>query len=898
MPLICWQETPNPGMQLSVKIKNNTEHTAAKVKLTVYNPERKKIFHSEIKDINLSPGTAAEIPLGFNLTGVINNDFGISHVDYTLLDPELNPLAEGRDGARFAVYRKIDAYSPNDPYDVWISSSAESYFWNQPADITLHVKNYSTEPITINWYYEWFHSYDTTLPSLTVAPGAEGEYSFKADFPGYIANCNEIRAMFNLRYKRQGDTRYLPTQKGFFVKGNPTKSKLEITGPHNVKAGAPLNYNIASGLKWETDPANVDRIIRVSRVDTNGNTIDTACETANNFNENSSFSYTGAYTPIELHPPGRYMLKLEVFYPQMGEEVRYDNFYYMQSRVWGQIQPIETAEDGYLLLNHQYPFKFKLTNSSYFLEPLEQVKCTLLVVAETGEEAFRKELTGITLEKGQTRLIEDSFTFQPPVQGNYYLKLLYEDETLTVPKVIIDKRLYRFKTLSWVTMDKESYRYLETAHVNVNLMGVGNCHIKFSSPEAGIFEERDVVLTAAGGMKNEVFPVPVGFNISQSFTVEISSDNGFQKTYQQVIPARFLQLNNHMNFDRQEARVGEDVQISVHINESSGYASSFPARLRIYSQDFNLDTTQNIVVQPLVDNVYSFPVQAPLQSGKSYLPARMELTVDNRPVKTGICYLHVPDSLLTFSKPGEQHNAGDMFPLTLENSGGKPGEFNIDIRLTDEKGTEILNRQSTCSLTPGQQTVIEVSIPENVKSGNYLLRQQAVDVLSNQSFMSLSPIELTGISASLNSFTLKDKYFDNEPVSGKSEIVPGSGGIENGLLQAKIIRFAESQGVDEESAGEFIPYNMIESGYSSGNLLYLVTDKGVLKYDMVSGNVNVLYSFESNPDFNSKGLLLSTAGELWIASAYDGIWKQNTGGQWQQYTTADGSVWKKILPGT
>jgi hypothetical protein len=265
----------------------------------------------------------------------------------------------------------------------------------------------------------------------------------------------------------------------------------------------------------------------------------------------------------------------------------------------------------------------------------------------------------------------------------------------------------------------------------------------------------------------------------------------------------------------------------------------------------------------------------------------MELTVDNRLVETGVCYLHVPDSRVTFSKPAEHHNAGDMFPLTLENTGGKPGEFNIEIRLTDEKGIDILNHQSTGSLAPGEQTVIEVSIPADVKSGYYLLSQQAVDVLTNQSFRSLSRLELTGISASLNSITLKDKYFDDEAVSGKTEMVPGSGGIENGVLLAKIIRYAQSKGVEEEGPGEFIPYNMIEKGIINGSLLYLVSDKGVLRYDVVSGKVNVLYSFAGNPGFNSKGLMLSSAGELWIASTY-GIWKQNSGGQWDHYTTAHG----------
>jgi len=52
--------------------------------------------------------------------------------------------------------------------------------------------------------------------------------------------------------------------------------------------------------------------------------------------------------------------------------------------------------------------------------------------------------------------------------------------------------------------------------------------------------------------------------------------------------------------------------------------------------------------------------------------------------------------------------------------------------------------------------------------------------------------------------------------------------------------------------------------------------------------VNVLYSFDTNPSFNTRNLLLSTDGKLWIATSYNGIWRQNSEGNWLNYTTANG----------
>ena len=182
---------------------------------------------------------------------------------------------------------------------------------------------------------------------------------------------------------------------------------------------------------------------------------------------------------------------------------------------------------------------------------------------------------------------------------------------------------------------------------------------------------------------------------------------------------------------------------------------------------------------------------------------------------------------------------------------------------------------------------MEITLPAELKSGRYKLEQKAVNTATQHQSTNYTPITVTGITAVLNSYTLKNSYNEDEPITGKSEIET-AGAIENGMLQARIIRYTKSKGYEEESPGEYISYNMIENGYISGKILYLVTDKGVLQHEIDSGAVKVLYSFDTNPGFNSRDLMVSTTGEIWIATAGKGVWKQTNEGNWEQYTTANG----------
>jgi len=363
VPLIDLSQTPNPTLQLNINIKNTTNESAAKVKLSVYNPDRTKLAYSVDKEISLSPSEAITIPISFSLNNYYNIDYGISHVDYDLYDVEDNVIlmASESDGGRFAVYHGENSYIPKDKYSTWITSASESYYWNQQPEITLHIRSYSEESITVNWRYQWGHGTSTPLPALTVPAGGESTYVLNPSFPDYTSRYIESRTHFNLLYKLSTDSNYASTQKGFFVKGNPTTSNIKIDNESiSLKSNSPVNYTINSRIRNEIDTAtlpDVEHILRVSLLDSSGNLVEVVDEKTHNFKWENTYSFTGTYIPSTRIPSGTYRLQLEVFYPDMGSEIKTAHFYYNTSKTWVRFESIDNTSRGYLLLGKQYPIR-------------------------------------------------------------------------------------------------------------------------------------------------------------------------------------------------------------------------------------------------------------------------------------------------------------------------------------------------------------------------------------------------------------------------------------------------------------------------------------------------------------------------------------------------------------
>ncbi len=118
----------------------------------------------------------------------------------------------------------------------------------------------------------------------------------------------------------------------------------------------------------------------------------------------------------------------------------------------------------------------------------------------------------------------------------------------------------------------------------------------------------------------------------------------------------------------------------------------------------------------------------------------------------------------------------------------------------------------------------------------------------------------------MNAYTLKEKYFDNETVAGKAEIVTG-GTIDDGKLLAKIIKPGRS-GITVYKPGDSYLESSVEDCQSFGNKTYLlVSSKGLVELDRNSGKYTKV--IENDDGFK---LFVGANGELWFSTWDHGIW--------------------------
>ncbi|TFG37665.1 MAG: hypothetical protein E4H46_01325 [Desulfobacterales bacterium] len=147
------------------------------------------------------------------------------------------------------------------------------------------------------------------------------------------------------------------------------------------------------------------------------------------------------------------------------------------------------------------------------------------------------------------------------------------------------------------------------------------------------------------------------------------------------------------------------------------------------------------------------------------------------------------------------------------------------------------------------------------------------------------------MTATLNSYTLKDKYFDNEIVIGKAEIDNGAQAIANGKLHAKIVKISRG-GLNVFETDEYTDYWQagVSRGRSFLNKTYLVTKFGLIEYDRSTGKyVEVL-------DRKDLGYIYITPdGELWLSTHSRGVLRRDVSGIWTTYTTADGLLNNQVL---
>ncbi|MCP5105302.1 MAG: hypothetical protein GY950_18080 [bacterium] len=904
IPMHNIAENGTPAIQLNVNVENSTEETTSKVILKVYTPDRKQVIFETTASTALNPGDESAVPVDFTLPVV--NEYGIYHTDFELYDSEDNLIQPGTEspGGRFALYRVSKKYNPHPTYSVWVTAKKDTFHWNEPADLELHVKNYTDQPFTMDWYHDWTHEGHYSLPAITVPASGEIHYPVQLDIPqrGYRSRMLE---MFWLWTRVSENSTYRAVLKGINVKYPRTLTNIKVN-PSAIKIGDPINYSISTRNPGSKALENVEFKVFLEQrqwPDYAYTPIAVVFETTRTIGAYRTFNHNGTYTHPDPLPAGMYRLRSEITRPDGNKNSARTSFSFIKSHIQINTQPLTipgstTFADKYLEINENYAMKVYIRNLIPFYHTGVNVsngKCTFIFAAESGEEAYRGEVNGIALSRSASRYVPYNFTFTPPVMGRYFATVIYEDETGTRIETT-GQHDYTFKNDFDMTLTKHSYSYGEPIGVNITARGTGTFKLKVDCPAEAFSQEQTITLSPENNNTfNQLLEIPTSLANSWTriSTITVTMENTdptcsgelcrIVKGY--TFNRTAIKADGTGTFGQLNARLGSPIDFNLNFTPISGFTVPMPGQLKLSCARLNYQDVKTVSLNPIGGNpfTYQIPVPSTVDAGKYSFQA--VLTVDGHTLFSDLFPIEIPQPLIISPAIPATAAVGDTITLQFKDSGGKDGIFDIAVKLYDEKGYAVKDHHQVSPIPAGGDLQFPITIPASLKGGKYSFYTNAKENQADKSWSNYSGITITGLSAQLNAYTLKEKYFDNENVSGKAEITAGAADIDNATLRARIIRHLESRsGTHEDKPGSYLSYNIIRGGYSKGDKLYLSTYKGLLEYHKATGSTTVLHQFGNAP----RDIYVTDSGEIWVGTNEDGVFHRDNADVWQQFTSSTG----------
>jgi hypothetical protein len=297
IPMFDVSTNPTVQVQLSVKIKNITEFTAAKALLKSYTPFRDRVVFETEQSITLPPGGEIEVPISFTLTDVQTDDLGIYGTYYELFDAEENQVLNSveSDSGRFALYKTPAPYVPKEQFQYWLTVDNEEVSYDAPVSFVLHARNYTDTEKQVEFKYQWDHLAIQPLTTLTLPPGETVEYAFEKEAKGsmfwvYPAGANKIG-------------------KGLSLTRPKTSSYIILNHFWGIKAGMPISYKCEVNNSLDKD---MDCNIKLSLLNSNENLLEVLYNETHYLTGGGTYEFSGDHPMPGIEVPGRCWLQLEV----------------------------------------------------------------------------------------------------------------------------------------------------------------------------------------------------------------------------------------------------------------------------------------------------------------------------------------------------------------------------------------------------------------------------------------------------------------------------------------------------------------------------------------------------------------------------------------------------------
>ncbi|MCX6556062.1 MAG: hypothetical protein NTW95_01290 [Candidatus Aminicenantes bacterium] len=917
LPIPSWRLTRDQAMPISlpaITIHNDGEVAATRAKFQVLSPDYKRVLYTAEQAVAIDPQADGSAALSFSITptglynDIISQWIGIYHMEVELYDASGNliqPFTES-DGGRFAIHWLQGKYNPGQGVLRWLTVHQEDLYLNQNVELDVHFRNTSDQSKTIA----------ISEPFLNIGHGGDGptlyldtpinieipageERIFHASMPMSRMGSRPPEKngsspiTMRLQYVEAGVLRQIGAAKVVFLKAQATSSLLAIQGTTNIfKNGTAIDYSITAnnngGAAYGLTKIRlmVDRYVNKSYQE-----LATVYEIEHDFTSGNAFQYNGQFIPSQLYAPGTYRMRLAVSTSDSSVETKTQQFNYVKSNVAltlatiPEAYTIEKNSERYGLIPGQtYSVNFRLRNLSPFT--INQGRYVVTLKSEGGIELFRKEVANITFNVSQELAFSEPFVFSPVAETRYNLRVEYSDESRTAVLVTIAEQQYQYLLDLQGGSDQLGYRYLDIANFQLKIAAVGAIHIKLSDITTGAVQERDIVIPKEQAEAIETFKIPIGYPTSNEYEIDYEirdSANIIKKGVTHLL-CLFPKFKYAAQTDSVDLKQGPPLNLQLAFSEISGVKIPFNAVLSVKSASLNYDDTRTVTIQPGINNEFNYqvPVTETVTEGSHTI--EYQLLVEDRQLVKSTVTVKLPMITLKFFEPPANVGAGTPFDLKFENSGGKPGTFNVFVRLFDEFKKQVLEQQSVLALAASEQKNMTITLPVGTKSGRYILLQEGRHESSGQVFKLSSHVVVSGMTATLNAFTLKEKYFDNEAVAGKAEIGV-AGEVANGMLRVKILKNKfVAQSVYE--AGDFSLYRraIVSGGGARANKTYLISKNKLFAWDYITNKYIKLL-----PGENFISLFIGSNGDLWLTTSNDGVWHLSSSGVLiNHFTTADG----------
>ena len=271
-------------------------------------------------------------------------------------------------------------------------------------------------------------------------------------------------------------------------------------------------------------------------------------------------------------------------------------------------------------------------------------------------------------------------------------------------------------------------------------------------------------------------------------------------------PARITIPNNTLlglTLDKPFYKAGETIGVTATVLNSGKFELN-DLEVAVTIPDLGLSETKfvTIPVGERATPLFSLPLPGNVSpglytvSGSVVLPSRARVTQDTT------FDISPPSLVITFPGP-RVVTSGSVMQLLVENDGGADTNYSGSISIRDKDEIAVYEGNVEGVIRVGERKVLaDVVIPPQTAQGKHILAVLLQDHTSGSNRSLNIILDVTGITAGLQTRSSKDVYLGTEPITAISDILNGAYGIDSGNLKITVDTFSGQPGFTN-----FLPKN-------------------------------------------------------------------------------------------